>query len=107
MKTFLFTLLSMTLVRLLDAQTQSVGVSDNTPTLFLNISGSPITGSPNLNGTINLSFASQSSTGSTFFLAGPVLGSGSAVPSFRTIQADDLPDAASSVSGIINTSDQI
>lgn len=85
------------------AQTQLVGLSDDTPSEFLDIEGSPIAGSPALNGTILLSFDEQNGRK---FLSAPIDG-GFGVPSFRGILSSDLPTANSTTqAGIVSTSTQ-
>ena len=64
----------------------SLSISLTAQSNVFTVTGSPIT----TNGTFDLNFIT---TGSNTFLAGPVSGSG--LPSFRTIDAADIPDISS------------
>lgn len=85
------------------AQTQSVGLTDNTIGGIFDFTSNPVTGSPTLNGNIGINF---DELGPKLFFASPITGTAS--PTFRSIDALDLPVADNtSQAGIVSISTQI
>lgn len=77
---------SVTILRYVSFTPSSLSISLTAQANVFTVTGSPIT----TNGTFDLNFIN---TGANTFLAGPVSGSG--LPSFRVINAADIPDISS------------